>query len=80
MADDPLPIVNKTGSAVVAGFILVFAVAVIVWVLLYGEANNGHHATALSWSYTLIVVVLGAVGLTPLLAQLLPLVRTPGQK
>lgn len=70
-----VPVVNKTGAAIVVGFILLFSISIIIWTLLYGKSENALHVTAMSWSFTLIVVVLGAVGLGPLLSQILPLMN-----
>lgn len=62
MADElPAPI-NNTGRAIFMAATLVFCGSLIVWVILFGKAENGLHQTALSWSFTLMAVVLAAIG------------------
>jgi hypothetical protein len=74
------PIVNKTGSAIVAIVILVFSMSTIAWLIFEGKADNGLHATALSWSYTMLGIVMAALGLAPFIAQIMPLIRKPEGK
>ena len=79
MADANAPIVNKTGSAVVAIVILVFSMGTITWLLFYGEASNGLHTTIVSWSYSMMAIVMAALGLAPFVAQIVPLIRKPSE-
>jgi amino acid transporter len=41
---------------------LIFCAATIVWIILYGKADNSLHASALSWSYSLAVGIFAGVG------------------
>ena len=76
-ADVNTPIVNKTGSAIVAVAVLVFSMATICWLIFNGKADNGLHQTAMSWSYTMLAIVMAALGLAPFVAQVMPLIRKP---
>lgn len=55
------PLANKTFRAVTVLATMVFSASVVVWIVAYGSPSNGLHATALSWSYTLLGVALGAL-------------------
>lgn len=72
-------IINKTGKAVVAITLMVFCIVTIIWLLLYGQPGNSLHASALSWSYTVLVVAAGALGLDTAIAKLLPSMVAPTQ-
>lgn len=56
------PIVNSTIRAVVVICVLLFSLATIVYLIRYGQPGNSLHSSALSWSYTLIVFTLIALG------------------
>ena len=66
------PIVNKTWRAVIAIAIIAFCIATVWWLLLYGAPTNSLHASALSWSYWVIMVAAAALGLDTSMAKLLP--------
>lgn len=57
------PIINKNGRAVAAVAVLLFCVGTIAWLLLKGDPANSLHQSALSWSYTIILVAMAALGL-----------------
>lgn len=57
------PIINKTGRAVTALAVLAFCLATVIWLLVYGAPANSLHQSALSWSYTIILVAMAALGL-----------------
>lgn len=73
-------IINNTGKAIVAISLLVFAMGTVVWLLAFGKADNSLHASALSWSYILLCVAAGALGLDVAFAKLLPALVTPTPK
>jgi hypothetical protein len=51
---------------------LLFCASTIVWVVLYGKADNSLHASALSWSYCVAIGTLGALGFGSII-ELVPL-------
>jgi hypothetical protein len=57
------PIINRTGRAVTALAVLVFCLGTIAWLILNGSPTNSLHQSALSWSYTIILVTMAALGL-----------------
>lgn len=79
MADANAPIVNKTGSAVVAIVILVFSMSLIAILAYWGRSENILHQQAMSGSFTMMGIVMGALGLAPFVAQIVPLFRKPSE-
>lgn len=72
---DEGPLVNKTLRAVLGIGTIAFCMATIVYLIWHGKADNSLHASALSWSYTIIIAMLIAFGLgnaIPALINLLP--------
>lgn len=57
------PIINKTGRAVSAFAILAFCLGTIAWLIVNGSPTNSLHQSAMSWSYTIILVTMAALGL-----------------
>jgi hypothetical protein len=68
---DTVPIVNRTIAAVVTIILLALCVTTIGWLMFYGVPANSLHASALSWSYTTIMVCIAALGLDVTVATLL---------
>lgn len=69
------PIVNRTLRAVLGIGTIAFCMVVVVYLIFHGKADNSLHQSALSWSYTLIIILLVAFGLgnaLPVLVTLLP--------
>jgi ABC-type antimicrobial peptide transport system permease subunit len=60
---DAKPLINATLRAIITCTVLLFAIGTIVWCLLYGEPHNSLHASAVSWSYTLIIFTMLALGI-----------------
>lgn len=61
------PLANKTIRAVTVLVVMGLCAATIFWLLQWGHADNSLHASALSWSYSLIgfglIVLLGEAAL-----------------
>ena len=61
------PLANKTIRATTVLSVLVFSVGTVVWLIAWGVPGNSLHASALSWSYTLmgfcLVALLGEAAL-----------------
>jgi hypothetical protein len=70
-------IINNTGKAIVAITLMLFCLGTIVWLLIEGQPGNSLHASALSWSYTVLVVAAAALGLDVAIAKILPALVTP---
>ncbi len=66
-----MELLNNTGKAVVALLTLLFCVGTIAGLLYFGNAQNGLHVTALSWSYTLIGAILTGLGIGTILPTVL---------
>lgn len=73
-------LVNKTIRAICVIGVLLFALGTIVWVMLYGQPANSLHASALSWSYTLIGFTLLALGIDRVAASVWPGQAPPATK
>lgn len=54
---------------------LIACCATVGWLLVYGKADNSLHSSALSWSFTLIGVIVIGFGIGAALPQILELVR-----
>ena len=49
-----------------------FFAAVIVWLVLYGKPENSLHASAMSWSFTVIIGILVSVGFSEIASVVMP--------
>jgi len=70
-------ILNKTGRAVVSISILVFAVLMIIWLVRSGSPDNSLHKDALSWAYTLVLLMIAALVSDAVVGALVPLLKKP---
>jgi hypothetical protein len=66
------PIVNNTYRAVITIALMIFSVGTIVWLLAKGVHDNSLHASALSWSYTMLVACMVGLGVDASITKLLP--------
>jgi hypothetical protein len=57
------PIVNATIRAVVTLSVLAFAIGMIVFCVVGGNAANSLHQSAMSWSYMLVIFTMVALGI-----------------
>lgn len=69
------PPVNRTGQAIIGICVLIACCATVGWLLVFGKADNSLHSSALSWSFTLIGVIVIGFGIGAALPQILELVR-----
>lgn len=53
---------NATGRAALAIGTVAFCMGTVVWLIAYGQPANSLHASALSWSYTVMGAVLVMLG------------------
>jgi hypothetical protein len=60
------PQINNTIKVSIAIIVLLACAYGVVWINLYGKAENGLHQTTLSWCFTLIGGILIALGFTAL--------------
>ncbi len=74
---DEATLMNKTGRAVIAVSIIIFCVGTIFWLLGHGNSANTLHQSALSWSYTTLMICMAAVGLDAAVSKILPMIVTP---
>jgi amino acid transporter len=63
-------------KAIFAVAALLFCAGIIVWLLLYGKADNSLHSSALSWAFCIGAGVLAGVGFGAV-AHLIPGAVTP---
>ncbi len=62
--------VNNTWRIIFAVAALLFDASVIWWTLIYGNATNVLHASALSWAWFSGFVILGGIGVSTVSSQL----------
>ena len=67
--------VNRTGQAIIGITVLILCGVLVVWLMMFGKADNSLHSSALSWSFTLIGVIVIGFGIGAALPQILELVR-----
>lgn len=61
-SEAPSPREGWTVQVVACGICLVFAISTITYLVFHGSPTNSLHDSALSWSFTLIGVVLVGLG------------------
>ena len=71
MMEEDKPLLNRTGRALIGLGLMLFCIVTIIWLLNWGNADNSLHVSALSWSYTVLVVSAVALGLDLAFAKLL---------
>jgi hypothetical protein len=69
------PIVNATIRAVVTLSVLTFAIGLIVFCVVSGDADNSLHQSAMSWSFMLVIFTMIALGIDSAAAAFITTMR-----